>query len=107
MAITAIEIEEFCLIRNRGINSTAFVLLHYIVYIKICHYCVQLKCVWISFVFVINAVYLQVHTSSLVDIERDFLSVDKRYPRLFVSPEFSKVWISNLSAFDGKSVFDR
>ena len=39
----------------------------------------------------INCIYLQVHGSCLVDLERDYLSLDKRYPRLFVSPELSKV----------------
>ena len=48
-----------------------------------------------SFVSVINVAYLQIHASSLVDIERDFLSLDKRYPRLFVSPEFSKVCLTD------------
>lgn len=46
---------------------------------------------WISLHLVIDAVYLQVYASSLVDVERDYLSIAKRYPRLFVSPEFSKV----------------
>ncbi|XP_061366325.1 protein SHORT ROOT IN SALT MEDIUM 1 isoform X2 [Gastrolobium bilobum] len=32
----------------------------------------------------------KVYPSCLVDIERDYLLIDKRYPRLFVSPEFSK-----------------
>ncbi|XP_062111555.1 protein SHORT ROOT IN SALT MEDIUM 1 [Humulus lupulus] len=32
----------------------------------------------------------KVYTSSLVDEERDYLCIDKRYPRLFISPEFSK-----------------
>ncbi|KAJ1423672.1 EF-hand domain [Sesbania bispinosa] len=32
----------------------------------------------------------KVYPSCLVDIERDYLSIDKRYPRLFVCPEFSK-----------------
>ncbi|XP_068641295.1 protein SHORT ROOT IN SALT MEDIUM 1-like [Aristolochia californica] len=29
--------------------------------------------------------------SCLVDVERDYLSISKRYPRLFISPEFSKL----------------
>ncbi|XWS34124.1 hypothetical protein CRYUN_Cryun21dG0013100 [Craigia yunnanensis] len=33
----------------------------------------------------------KVYSSTLVDVKRDYLSIDKRYPRLFVSPEFSKV----------------
>jgi hypothetical protein len=33
----------------------------------------------------------KVYSSSLVDAERGYLSIDKRYPRLFISPEFSKV----------------
>ncbi|XWS23169.1 hypothetical protein CRYUN_Cryun29cG0098000 [Craigia yunnanensis] len=36
----------------------------------------------------------KVYSSTLVDVERDYLSIDKRYPRLFVSPEFSKVVIN-------------
>ena len=48
-------------------------------------------CTCIPFLLVMNAVYLQVNSFSLVDAERDYLSLDKRYPRLFVSPEFSKV----------------
>ncbi|KAJ6312143.1 hypothetical protein OIU77_013820 [Salix suchowensis] len=36
----------------------------------------------------------KVGTSSLVDIERDYLSIDKRYPKLFASPEFSKVIVN-------------
>lgn len=35
--------------------------------------------------------FLQVYSSSLVEIERDYLSLDRRYPRLFISPECSKV----------------
>lgn len=42
---------------------------------------------------VIDIVCLQVYSSSLVDVERDYLSIDKRYPRLFISSEFSKVCI--------------
>ncbi|XP_042987233.1 uncharacterized protein LOC122315422 [Carya illinoinensis] len=38
-----------------------------------------------------NTASSKVYSSSLVDVERDYLSIDKRYPRLFVSPEFSKV----------------
>ncbi|KAK3037780.1 hypothetical protein RJ639_030699 [Escallonia herrerae] len=33
----------------------------------------------------------KVYSSTLVDVERDYLSIDKRYPRLFISPECSKV----------------
>lgn len=33
----------------------------------------------------------QVYPSCLVSIERDYLSIDKRYTRLFIPPEFSKV----------------
>ncbi|XVF03307.1 hypothetical protein REPUB_Repub04eG0249900 [Reevesia pubescens] len=36
----------------------------------------------------------KVYSSTLVDVERDYLSINKRYPRLFVSPEFSKVVIN-------------
>ncbi|KAK7407389.1 hypothetical protein VNO78_09269 [Psophocarpus tetragonolobus] len=36
----------------------------------------------------------KVYPSRLVDIERDYLLIDKRYPRLFVSPEFSKVVVN-------------
>ena len=41
-------------------------------------------CTCISFLSVMNAVYLQVHSFSLVDVERDYLSLDKWYPRLCV-----------------------
>ncbi|XP_035540201.1 protein SHORT ROOT IN SALT MEDIUM 1-like [Juglans regia] len=53
-----------------------------------------LKCAWILFPLVIDDAYLQVYSSSLVDVERDYLSIDKRYPRLFVSPEFSKAVVN-------------
>ncbi|KAK7274864.1 hypothetical protein RIF29_15964 [Crotalaria pallida] len=36
----------------------------------------------------------KVYPSCLVDIERDYLSLDRRYPRLFVSPEFSKAVVN-------------
>ncbi|XP_058777326.1 protein SHORT ROOT IN SALT MEDIUM 1 isoform X1 [Vicia villosa] len=36
----------------------------------------------------------KVYPSSLVNIERDYLSIDKRYPRLFISPEFSKAVVN-------------
>ncbi|XP_045810628.1 protein SHORT ROOT IN SALT MEDIUM 1 isoform X1 [Trifolium pratense] len=36
----------------------------------------------------------KVYPSCLVNIERDYLSIDKRYPRLFISPEFSKVVVN-------------
>ncbi|KAE9605540.1 putative Cell cycle and apoptosis regulator protein [Lupinus albus] len=36
----------------------------------------------------------KVYPSSLVDIERDYLSLDRRYPRLFVTPEFSKAVVN-------------
>ncbi|XP_023769334.1 protein SHORT ROOT IN SALT MEDIUM 1 isoform X1 [Lactuca sativa] len=36
----------------------------------------------------------KVNSSSLVDFERDYLSIDKRYPRLFTSPECSKVIVN-------------
>ncbi|KAL7180807.1 hypothetical protein ACSBR1_039797 [Camellia fascicularis] len=36
----------------------------------------------------------KVYSSSLVDVERDYLSLDKRYPRLFISPECSKVVVN-------------
>nr|GEV78506.1 cell division cycle and apoptosis regulator protein 1-like isoform X1 [Tanacetum cinerariifolium] len=36
----------------------------------------------------------KVYSSSLVDAERDYLSIDKRYPRLFTSPECSKVVVN-------------
>ncbi|TKY69650.1 Cell division cycle and apoptosis regulator protein 1 [Spatholobus suberectus] len=36
----------------------------------------------------------KVYPSRLVDIERDYLLIDKRYPRLFVSPEFTKVVVN-------------
>ncbi|CAI0402170.1 unnamed protein product [Linum tenue] len=36
----------------------------------------------------------KVHGSCLVDIDRDYSSLDKRYPRLFVSPELSKVVVN-------------
>ncbi|KAK4758838.1 hypothetical protein SAY87_020139 [Trapa incisa] len=32
----------------------------------------------------------KVYQSNLVSVERDYLSIDKRYPKLFVSPEFTK-----------------
>ncbi|KAG2377005.1 uncharacterized protein HKW66_Vig0175780 [Vigna angularis] len=36
----------------------------------------------------------KVYPARLVDVERDYLSIDKRYPRLFVSPEFSKAIVN-------------
>ncbi|KAL3522783.1 hypothetical protein ACH5RR_015617 [Cinchona calisaya] len=36
----------------------------------------------------------KVHSSSLVEVERDYSSLDKRYPRLYVSPECSKVVVN-------------
>ncbi|CAM8922227.1 unnamed protein product [Rhodiola kirilowii] len=33
----------------------------------------------------------KVHSYRVVDMERDYLSLDKRYPKLFVPPEFSKL----------------
>ncbi|KAK8534602.1 hypothetical protein V6N13_080942 [Hibiscus sabdariffa] len=36
----------------------------------------------------------KVYSSNLTDVERGYLSIAKRYPRLFVSPEFSKVVIN-------------
>ncbi|KAK4263478.1 hypothetical protein QN277_028877 [Acacia crassicarpa] len=36
----------------------------------------------------------KVYSSRLVETERDYLSLDKRYPRLFVSPEFSKAVVN-------------
>ncbi|KAH1264622.1 Cell division cycle and apoptosis regulator protein 1 [Glycine max] len=36
----------------------------------------------------------KIFPSRLVDIERDYLLLDKRYPRLFVSPEFSKAVVN-------------
>ncbi|KAL8142335.1 hypothetical protein V2J09_015367 [Rumex salicifolius] len=33
-------------------------------------------------------------SASLVDVERDFLSVDKRYSKLYVSPDFSKLVVN-------------
>ncbi|KAK1438095.1 hypothetical protein QVD17_03898 [Tagetes erecta] len=36
----------------------------------------------------------KVYSSNLVDSERDYLSMDKRYPRLYVSPECSKVVVN-------------
>ncbi|CAJ1932020.1 unnamed protein product [Sphenostylis stenocarpa] len=36
----------------------------------------------------------KVYPSRLVDVERDYLLIDKRYPRLFVSPEFSKAVVN-------------
>ncbi|KAG5531791.1 hypothetical protein RHGRI_026421 [Rhododendron griersonianum] len=36
----------------------------------------------------------KVYPSSLVVFERDYLSLDKRYPRLFISPECSKVVVN-------------
>ncbi|KAL9269418.1 SHORT ROOT IN SALT MEDIUM 1-like protein [Drosera capensis] len=36
----------------------------------------------------------KVHTSSLVVSERDYLSLDKRYPRLYISPDFCKLLIN-------------
>ncbi|KAK2429180.1 protein SHORT ROOT IN SALT MEDIUM [Trifolium repens] len=36
----------------------------------------------------------KVYPSCLVNIERDYLSIDKRYPRLFISPEFSKAVVN-------------
>ncbi|KAF7828032.1 cell division cycle and apoptosis regulator protein 1 [Senna tora] len=36
----------------------------------------------------------KVYPSSLVETERDYLSLDKRYPRLFVSPEFTKAVVN-------------
>lgn len=39
---------------------------------------------------------LQVLSSRLVDMERDYLTLDKRYPRLFVPSTFSKVLLTYL-----------
>ncbi|XP_027914489.1 protein SHORT ROOT IN SALT MEDIUM 1 isoform X1 [Vigna unguiculata] len=36
----------------------------------------------------------KVYPARLVDVERDYLLIDKRYPRLFVSPEFSKAIVN-------------
>ncbi|XP_010666964.2 protein SHORT ROOT IN SALT MEDIUM 1 isoform X3 [Beta vulgaris subsp. vulgaris] len=36
----------------------------------------------------------KVYTSRLVDVERDYLSLDKRYPRLYISSDFSKVVVN-------------
>ncbi|XP_026436070.1 protein SHORT ROOT IN SALT MEDIUM 1-like isoform X2 [Papaver somniferum] len=36
----------------------------------------------------------KVYPSCLVDVERDYLSVSKRYPRLFVSPDFTKAVVN-------------
>ncbi|KAK6913159.1 DBC1/CARP1 catalytically inactive NUDIX hydrolase domain [Dillenia turbinata] len=36
----------------------------------------------------------KVYSSSLLDVERDYLSIDKRYPRLYISPDFSKVVVN-------------
>nr|XP_043606626.1 protein SHORT ROOT IN SALT MEDIUM 1-like isoform X2 [Erigeron canadensis] len=36
----------------------------------------------------------KVYSSNVADIERDYLSMDKRYPRLYVSPECSKVVVN-------------
>ncbi|KAJ0719229.1 putative Cell cycle and apoptosis regulator protein [Helianthus annuus] len=36
----------------------------------------------------------KVYSSNLVDVERGYLSIDKRYPRLFTSPECSKVIVN-------------
>ncbi|GAB2242015.1 hypothetical protein Droror1_Dr00018790 [Drosera rotundifolia] len=36
----------------------------------------------------------KVHTSSLVVSERDYLSLDKRYPRLYISPDFCKLLVN-------------
>ncbi|KAF9623704.1 hypothetical protein IFM89_003849 [Coptis chinensis] len=36
----------------------------------------------------------KVYPSSLVEVERDYLSLSKRYPNLSISPEFSKAWRS-------------
>lgn len=54
-----------------------------------CYSCLQPECLcgWILY----NTLHLQVNSSSLVEVERDYLSLDKRYPRLFVSPDVSKV----------------
>lgn len=38
--------------------------------------------------------FCKVYSSSLVEIERDYLSLDRRYPRLFISPECSKVVVN-------------
>ncbi|KAG5553754.1 hypothetical protein RHGRI_011590 [Rhododendron griersonianum] len=43
----------------------------------------------------------QVYPSSLVVFERDYLSLDKRYPRLFISPECSKVTLTGLGIILG------
>ncbi|GKU99539.1 hypothetical protein SLEP1_g12374 [Rubroshorea leprosula] len=37
---------------------------------------------------------MDVNSSSLVEVERDYLSIDKRYPRLIVSPHFTKVVVN-------------
>ncbi|KAE9455669.1 hypothetical protein C3L33_12427, partial [Rhododendron williamsianum] len=43
----------------------------------------------------------QVYPSSLVVFERDYLPLDKRYPRLFISPECSKVTLTGLGIILG------
>lgn len=43
------------------------------------------------FICFLDFMFAQVYSSSLVDAERDYLSMDKRYPRLFVAPDCFKV----------------
>ncbi|OIT05507.1 hypothetical protein A4A49_49077 [Nicotiana attenuata] len=38
--------------------------------------------------------FCKVYSTNLVEIERDYLSLDRRYPRLFISPECSKVVVN-------------
>ena len=35
----------------------------------------------------------QVYSSSLVEVQRDYLSMDKRYPKLYVASEVAKVFL--------------
>lgn len=45
----------------------------------------------LSFSTTNNIIFLQAYSTSLIDVERDYLSMDKRYPRLFIPSEFCKV----------------
>lgn len=37
--------------------------------------------------------YLQVNSFRLADTEKDYTLINKQYPKLFISPEFTKVFV--------------
>lgn len=44
-----------------------------------------------------EVIQLQVYSFNLLDAERDYLSMDRRYTRLYVSPECAKVHFVSLN----------